>query len=165
MATLEQIKTVIGLKPGERKEPVKKTKRSKEVDYPSNLLKELGLGITHLSDDKKALVQLQDPIKAEWIKQGFNKRITALNESVELLKEELIHDGKLEQAQKIWESPSILSGISNAQAGMFLRGGFQSIGSVCVLMQEPEWYSKVPEIGAIVAPKLEGVMRREGFLK
>ena len=53
MATPEHIKNVIGLKPGERKEPIKKAKRSKAGDYPSNLLKELGLGITHLSDDQK----------------------------------------------------------------------------------------------------------------
>ncbi len=47
---------------------------------------------------------------------------------------------------------------------MFLRGGFQSIGSVCILMQEPEWYSKIPGIGVRGARQMEDVMRREGFL-
>ena len=49
VTTPEQIRGVIGIKAGERKEPEKKKIK---VDYPANLLKELGLEFPSLSHDQ-----------------------------------------------------------------------------------------------------------------
>lgn len=49
VTTPEQIRGVIGIKAGERKEPEKKKVK---VDYPANLLKELGLEIPSLTHDQ-----------------------------------------------------------------------------------------------------------------
>ncbi|WP_081832835.1 AlkZ-related protein [Oribacterium sp. P6A1] len=53
IATAEQIKNVIGLKPGERKEPAKRAPKEKEVNYPANLLEDMGLKMKSLTKDQR----------------------------------------------------------------------------------------------------------------
>ena len=77
IATAEQIKHILGNTVGI---PIEKNKKEKKIDYPANLLKELGLGITTLNDDQVVgLEYALNTLKLErqgYIEARFEKGLT-----------------------------------------------------------------------------------------
>lgn len=107
---------------------------------------------------------MKRPNRLAWILEGYQGRLTKINEQAEEARQQFIADGKTEQANLMIQSPDTLNGITARHATLLMNVGIGNIGVLREAMKADFWIRHIPGIGEETGKKLVYAMYRAGII-
>ena len=209
VATAEQIRKVLG---GSVVEPEKKERKTKRVDYPANLFRDLKLDIKNPTKDqirglefvlaqlkdmqqevihlryeqgltykaigeqtgrsggrcsqicKQGLRRLGNAWRRSWIVEGYEGRVTNLNELASGRSKDFLAAGKTEQAELLVCTPEALPGITDRQAKQLIKTGVINLAALREILSTNFWTGMIPGIGDQSGKRIVNAMLSAGLI-
>ena len=113
---------------------------------------------------KQGLRRLENDQRRSWIIEGYEGRITNLEELASKCSKEFLTAGKVEQAVLLVQTPEALPGITANQAKQLIKAGIFNIAALREILNTDFWTWTIPGVGEQGGKRIVYAMLSAGLI-